>query len=140
MLVSASTTSPSSRPLADTVAAVASAPTSSTGIIDAKLSALVAVSWALMRTAGGSGRLRRYGSHGFSRFSAIVSPRLNKALTMTANTDREMTACVASTGSSATARFGTTKNSSDIAGKTIEPMIAMGTRSVSSRSARTCTP
>ena len=45
---------------------------------------------------------------------------------MTANTESEMTDCVAATGSSATARFGTTKNSSDIAGKTIEPMITLG--------------
>ena len=55
-----------------------------TGTIARKLKTAVDEICAAMRTIAGSGRLRRYGSHGFSRFSATVSPKLKRALTMTA--------------------------------------------------------
>ena len=57
---------------------------------------------------------------------------------MTANTHTEMTACVAYSGWSATARWGTTKNSSETAGKTMVPITAIGTRNVSMRTYFAC--
>ncbi len=93
----ASATTPARMRGGDASAAVNSPPTTITGRIAASPSIPVERTCASTRAIPGAGSVRRYGSHGFSRFSAMVSPKLKSAFDMTANTASEITASVANT-------------------------------------------